>query len=74
MRSFNGGNSDVFVAKIDTSQAGAASLLFSTFLGGTDYDRGWDVAVDPQGVVHVVGETSSTDFPQVDRRSRRTST
>ena len=34
--SYNGGNSDAFIAKIDTSQAGAASLLYSTFLGGID--------------------------------------
>ena len=63
--SFNGGNSDAFIAKIDTSQAGAASLLYSTFLGGSTSDLGWDIAVDPQGIVHLVGETNSTDFPQV---------
>ena len=34
--SYNGGTSDAFIAKIDTSQAGAASLLYSTFLGGID--------------------------------------
>ena len=38
--SFNGGASDAFIAKIDTSQAGAASLLCSTFLGGTLTDLG----------------------------------
>ena len=34
--SSDGGNSDAFIAKFDTSQAGAASLLYSTFLGGSD--------------------------------------
>ena len=63
--SYNGGASDAFIAKIDTSQAGAASLLYSTFLGGSTTDLGWDIAVDPQGIVHLVGETDSTDFPQV---------
>ncbi len=63
--SFNGGNSDAFIARIDTSQVGAASLIFSTFLGGTLADRGWDVAADAQGVAHIVGETASTDFPQI---------
>ena len=63
--SYNGGNSDAFIAKIDTSQAGAASLLYSTFLGGSTNDLGWDIAADPQGIVHLVGETNSTDFPQV---------
>jgi hypothetical protein len=32
---FGGGNTDAFVAKIDTSKAGAASLVYSTFLGGS---------------------------------------
>ena len=36
--SYNGGASDAFIAKIDTSQAGAASLLYSTFLGGSTTD------------------------------------
>ncbi len=62
---YNGGNSDGFLARIDTSQVGAASLVYSTFLGGTLADRLWDVAADPSGVAHVVGETASTDFPQV---------
>ena len=61
----NGGNSDVFVAKFDTSLTGAASLLYSTFIGGSDYEFPWDVAVDPLGAVHVVGETRSTNFPAV---------
>jgi uncharacterized repeat protein (TIGR01451 family) len=61
----NGGNSDVFVAKFDTSLTGSASLLYSTFIGGSDYEFPWDVAVDPLGGVHVVGETRSTNFPAV---------
>ncbi len=64
---FVGGNSDAFITKIDTTQAGAASLVYSTFFGGADYDIAWDVAVDPQGAVHIVGETRSnaTTFPLV---------
>jgi uncharacterized repeat protein (TIGR01451 family) len=62
---YGGGNSDAFVAKFDTSLTGNASLLFSTYLGGSDYDYAWDVAVDPQGAIHVVGDVRSTDFPLV---------
>jgi hypothetical protein len=62
---FGGGNRDAFVAKFDTAAVGAASLVYSTYLGGSDFDYAYDVAVDPQGNVHVVGDTRSTDFPQV---------
>jgi uncharacterized repeat protein (TIGR01451 family) len=61
----NGGNSDVFVAKFDTALAGAVSLLYSTYIGGSDYEFPWDVAIDPLGAIHVVGETRSTNFPVV---------
>jgi uncharacterized repeat protein (TIGR01451 family) len=62
---YNGGNSDGFVARIDTSQAGAASLVWSTFIGGTLADRFYDVAADASGNAHLAGETQSTDYPQV---------
>jgi uncharacterized repeat protein (TIGR01451 family) len=62
---FKGGTSDAFIAKFDTSQTGNASLLFSTYLGGSDYEYAWDVAVDAQGAIHVVGDVRSTDFPLV---------
>ena len=55
----------MFIAKFDTAATGAASLVYSTYLGGSDFEMAYDVAVDPQGNVHVVGDTRSTDFPQV---------
>jgi len=52
---------DAFVAKINT--AGTA-LVFSTYLGGTDHDRGYVIATDDTGsLVAVGGETRSPDFP-----------
>ena len=44
---------------------GAAPLPYPTFIGGSDYEFPWDVAIDPSGAVHVVGETRSTNFPAV---------
>jgi hypothetical protein len=54
---------DVFITKMDTSQSGAAGLLYSTYLGGDSYDYGIGIAVDSLGNVYVSGHTNSTDFP-----------
>ncbi len=56
---------DVFVAKLDLSQSGAGSLLYSTYAGGSGQDVGAAIAVDPGGNVYVVGVTYSPDFPSV---------
>ncbi len=39
------------------------SLLFSSYLGGSDADYGYGLAVDPWGAMYLGGETQSTDFP-----------
>jgi hypothetical protein len=38
-------------------------LVYSTFLGGLGYEQASGVAVNAEGQVYVVGETSSTNFP-----------
>jgi hypothetical protein len=50
---------DAFVAKISTS---GDSLLYSTYLGGNEPDRGLDITVDNQGNAYVVG-FGSVNFP-----------
>jgi hypothetical protein len=52
--------SDAFVAKIN---AGGASLVFSTFLGGSGGDQAFAVSVDSSGNAYVTGQTRSPDFP-----------
>ena len=52
---------DVFVTKFSTD---GSALIYSTFVGGTNYDQGTSIAVDSQGNAIVVGTTSSFDFPQ----------
>jgi len=37
-------------------------LLYATYLGGTDIDEGWDIAVDGDGNTLITGITHSTDF------------
>jgi len=54
---------DAFVAKIDTTASGAASLVYSTFLGGGKNDYGNAIAVDATGAVYIAGTTDSTNFP-----------
>lgn len=60
---YGGGNRDAFVAKIS---ADGSTLLWATYLGGTDTeqgDGGTDIAVDGQGLVYVTGFTMSSNFP-----------
>jgi hypothetical protein len=54
---------DGFVAKIDPALDGNASLLFSTYLGGSGTDRVYGIAVDPSNRTYVTGVTGSADFP-----------
>jgi Beta-propeller repeat/Viral BACON domain len=60
---YGGGDSDGFVAKLAPD---GSALLYSTYLGGTDYDYSYGVAVDSNGYAVITGQTDSTDFPTVD--------
>jgi hypothetical protein len=51
---------DAFVTKLNAS---GSRLVYSTYLGGTNRDLGFDIAVDGMSRAHVTGRTSSTDFP-----------
>src|SRR6185436_2505094 len=53
------GSQDAFVTKLDPN----GTLVYSTYLGGSDSDAGNGIAVDDQFSAYVVGETSSADFP-----------
>ena len=58
------GFQDAFVAGFDPSLAERATLIFSTYLGGSSTDFARGIAAAPDGTVWVVGGTfSSTDFP-----------
>lgn len=57
------GSDDAFVTEMDPTLSGAASLIYSTFLGGTGNDKANGVAVDASGNSYVGGWTDSTDFP-----------
>ena len=60
LQATNGGNYDAFVTKFS---AAGSSLLYSTYLGGSDYDQSQGIAVDAAGNAYVTGYTGSTNFP-----------
>lgn len=55
-----GEKTDGFVTKLSPS---GESLVYSTFLGGSDRDEIKDIVVDASGAVYVIGITQSTNFP-----------
>src|SRR6266571_453068 len=55
-----GGVLDAFVTKLNPT---GSALVYSTYLGGKDYDEGYRIAVDALGNAYVTGPTQSTDFP-----------
>ncbi len=54
------GGLDAFVAKLS---ADGSALVYSTFLGGSDYDLGNAIAVDSGGYAYVAGNSPSSNFP-----------
>ena len=67
-------NPNAFVSQFDPSMAGAAALIFSTYLGGSgdnnpadagqgNGDFGSGIAEDASGNTFIVGQTFSSDFP-----------
>lgn len=59
----SGGGLDSWVAKLNPSSSGEASLIYSTYLGGSGTDSGTAIAVDPGGQAIVTGVTGSANFP-----------
>ncbi|MHB8718413.1 MAG: DUF7948 domain-containing protein [Candidatus Dormibacteria bacterium] len=53
------GSSDAFVTKLDPR----GQLLWSTYLGGSNFDNSFDIHVDGSEDVYITGATLSTDFP-----------
>ena len=43
--------------------ADGSSLIYSTYLGGNNFDYGQGIAVDSNGNAYVTGYTKSTNFP-----------
>lgn len=57
---FGGGPQDAFVTKLNAT---GTALIYSTYLGGNDFDAGSSILVDNANNVYVTGGTSSANFP-----------
>lgn len=54
------GSSDAYLAGIDPA---SSTLFYSSYIGGSNWDEGYGVAVAPDGTVWIAGATFSFDFP-----------
>jgi len=52
--------SDVFVTKLNAT---GTALVYSTFIGGNDFDFGRRIAIDGAGNAYITGQTKSSTFP-----------
>jgi len=57
-----GGPTDCFLSKVS---ADGKTLIYSSYLGGSNEEWSYGVAVDDQGNAFVVGQTNSRNFPTV---------
>ncbi len=67
IRSTLTGGRAAFALKLN---AAGSALLYSTYLGGSNYDLGNAIAVDGSGNAYIAGDTLSVDFPVVNAFQR----
>lgn len=56
---YAGGNTDAFVLVLNST---GTAVVYSTLIGGNDYDVANSIAVDSTGAAYVAGYTQSTNF------------
>jgi hypothetical protein len=66
---YGGGSADAFVTKVNPAGSG---LVYSTYLGGSDWEVGYGIAVNVPGSAYVIGVTGSTNFPTTTGASQPT--
>ena len=53
-------NTDAFISKLN---AAGTALIYSTYIGGSNFDYLYGIGVDSSGAAWAVGYTTSSDFP-----------
>ena len=56
----NKGYADIFFTILDSS---GSTLIYSSYLGGSDNDIAYSIALDSNKCAYITGSTQSTDFP-----------
>ena len=59
---YGGGTADAFLAEVNSN---GSALVYSTYMGGNDYDVGLGISVNTTGEAIAAGYTVSTNFPTV---------
>lgn len=54
---------DGFLLQLSLQGNGSSDLVYSTYLGGNDFDDCRDMAIDANGDIYIAGFTGSTNFP-----------
>jgi hypothetical protein len=66
-----GGSYDAFITELDPTQSSFASLLGSTYFGGSGMDIARGITIDSAGFAYVTGVTYSADLPTSDDAYQR---
>lgn len=56
------GSMDIFITRLCST---GESVIYSTYIGGSEDETGFDIALDKKGAIYVTGSTCSVDFPVV---------
>lgn len=57
--SYAGGDFDVFVTKLNAT---GTALVYSTYLGGSDFEYGFSITIDASGNAYLTGTTVSSNY------------
>jgi Calx-beta domain/Beta-propeller repeat len=60
IQSTEAGGGDVFITKLN---AAGSALVYSTYLGGSDFELAEGIALDSSGNAVITGDTRSTNYP-----------
>ena len=59
----NGGNTEIFIIRVDPHASGIDSLVYFSYLGGDGNDSPTGIVVDDAFNVYLTGTTTSSNFP-----------